>query len=171
MQFSTRHRDKSPTEPSDDPDVGTWSSSSSRWLPARCMFPPCAVPAPVPGLCQSSLNMTRHTTYHNAQARTCVSHRVMSCMAFFFLILNSLFFLSCCIDCIMGLCYPGEINPCITFVLWKKSKYLIPTVKATAIISCFWFFILTSWIPSEASHSMGPNWEKQSTLLIFKYCL
>lgn len=89
---------------------------------------------------------------------------------FFFLIHKSLFIPNCCIDYIMCLYYPGEINSRITFVLWKKSKYFVPALKATAFTSCFWFFFLTSWILTEASHSMGANWE-QSTLIIFKSCL
>lgn len=119
MKFSTRRRDKTHTEPSEDFDVDRWSSPRSRWLPHTVCFPTCAVPTPVPGSCQARLNMTLHTAHHNKQARTCVSRHVMSCSTmhgiFFF---YSLFIPSCCIDYISGLCSPGEINSRITFVLW-----------------------------------------------------
>lgn len=60
-------------------DEDKLSSASSRWLPAHCIFRPCAVPALVPRLCQQGLNMTLPKACHNTQARTCVSHHVMSC--------------------------------------------------------------------------------------------
>lgn len=133
-----------------------------------CCASSCSWVGPVGSEFDTARSKPQHTAMHMRQSPC----DVMQYNAWlFFLILNSLFSPSCCIDYIMSLCNPGEINSSITFVLWKKSKYLIPTVKATAIISCFCFFFLTSCIPTKVIHLMGPNWEKQAPLIIFKYCL